>query len=198
MKEKIILKSAHPEEYPDLVIECKVIQNDKIGEYVASIPEERKFYAYKKGSVAARPGVEGKTIKTTLTTVIDGKEYILDEEENTVKKREYKGEEKTDIVVMNLESTSREQYIVKYQKFIETYIPKSSSEFVPVYEERALAQVDENIIIITSWGAKALCLKGSYIVTYNEETNDYNTLEQGAFFKTYAKVEGKNRKKIHE
>ena len=31
MKEKIILKSANPEEYEDLVVECRVIENDKIG-----------------------------------------------------------------------------------------------------------------------------------------------------------------------
>ena len=53
MKEKIVLKNAHPEEYPDLVIECRVIPNDKIGEYLESIPNNKKFYAYKSASVKA-------------------------------------------------------------------------------------------------------------------------------------------------
>ena len=42
MKEKIILKSAHPELYGDLEIECRVIENNKIGEYLDSIPEDLK------------------------------------------------------------------------------------------------------------------------------------------------------------
>ena len=48
--------------------------------------------------------------------------------------------------------------------------------FTPIYDSRLLTQVDEDIIIITAWGP-AICLKGSYIVTYNANENDYNTLE---------------------
>jgi len=48
MKEKIILKSTHPKEYSDLVVECPVIPNEKFGEYLENISDEKKFYAYKK------------------------------------------------------------------------------------------------------------------------------------------------------
>ena len=57
-----------------------------------------------------------------------------------------------------------------------------------------LSQVDENVIIVTAWGSKALCLKGGYIVTYNAEENDYNTLEKGAFESTYTVQTGKVKK----
>lgn len=187
MKEKIVLKSVHPEEYADLVIECKVIPNDKIGEYLDGISDENKFYAYKTGEVIARKGTVGEKVKTTLKTVVDGREYILSEEENTVKEREAG----VDIVVTNISSTSNEEYIVKNSKFVTTYYPTDEGTFMPTYDLRLLTQVDENLIIMTSWGAPAVCLAGSYIVTYNADENDYNTIEKGAFESTYTKEKTK-------
>ena len=205
MKEKVILKSVHPEEYPDLVIECKIIPNDKIGKYLATIPNEKKFYAYKSKPVKARYGKIGEEISSVLKTIVDGKEYILSEEKNTVKERTVTKENEevtyTDIVVTNYESTSNEQYIVKYEKFGKMYdfVEKKDGEeakFIPKYESRLLTQVDENLIIITSWGAKVVCLAGSYIVTYNAEESDYNAVEKGAFESTYTKEEPKTRKLV--
>ena len=127
MTKKIILKSTHPEEYPDLEIECKVIPNAEIGAYVASIPEERKFTAYKSAPVEARRGVVGEKIVTTLKVMLAGKEYILKEETGIVKERTYQSEEKEitepDVVVTNVSSTSSEEYIVKHEKFTKTYSP---------------------------------------------------------------------------
>ena len=198
MKEIIVLKSTHPDEYPDLAIECRVIPNDEIGAYLDTIPEEKKFYAYKTGKVAARFGKPGEEVKTTLKTVVDGREYILSEEEDVVREREIKAfnDEVTtvpDIVVTNISSTSNEEYIVKYEKFLKTYTPEPAVDengkpytvFAPTYDSRLLTQVDENVIIMTAWGAPAICLAGSYIVTYDTAINDYNTLEQGAYLSTY-------------
>ena len=202
MKEKIILKSSHPEEYPDLAVECKVIPNDKIGEYLETIPEEKKFYAYKTALVQARKGIVGEVIKTTLKTVVDGREYILAEEENTVRERTYKKQTtlrsgevveqeitEPDVVVTNYHSTSNEEYVVKHEKFMKTYTYEYNHgfKFAPVKDTRLLSQVDENVIIMTSWGAPAVCLAGSYIVTYDALSNDYNTIEAGAFNSTYVK-----------
>ncbi len=192
MKEKIILKSVHPEQYPDLTIECTVIPNEEVGEYVSSIPDESKFTAYKNGKVTARTGIPGERIKTTLKTFVDGKEYILSEEENEVKDR---GEEGIDIVVTNISSNSKEQYVVKRKKFMATYIPGENGEYIPAYDPRELAQVDESVIITTAWGSEAVCLKGSYIVTYNASENDYNTIEQEAFNSTYT-IEDNPAKKL--
>ena len=38
---------------------------------------------------------------------------------------------------------------------------------------------------MTLWGEPALCLAGSYIVTYNADERDYNTVEKAAFESTY-------------
>ena len=199
MKEKIILKSVNPEEYGDLVIECRVIENDQIGKYLESIPEERKLVAYKSGSVEARQGIPGEIIKTILKTEVNGKEYILSEEETEVKDRD--GE--IDIVVTNISSTSNEKYVVKRKKFLETYsLPEEATEenkfglgWVPAYDPRVLTKIEENIIIITAWGSKAVCLKGGYIVTYDSEENDYNTLEKDAYESTYTR-ESQSTKKL--
>ena len=192
MKEKIILKSAHPEEYPDLEIECRFIPNKEIGKYLSNIPESEKFYAYKSGKVSARRGVEGEKIKTALKTVIDGKEYILAEEENTVKNREGV----LDVVVTNISSTSNEQYVVRGEKFKKTYTPiEGEAFFLPVPESRQLTRVSENVIIMTLWEEPVLCLKGSYIVTYSAEESDYNALEKEAYELTYTKEEQKVKTK---
>ena len=200
MKEKIILKSTNPELYPDLEIECRVLQNNEIGAYLDTIPEERKFYASKHAKVRVRLGEKGELIKTVLKTTIDGREYILYEEEATVKERDYEQltgvmTKKNDVVVTNIESTSNEEYVVRFDKFLNTYdIGENPNEYYPVQDWRLLSQVDENVIIVTAWGSKALCLKGGYIVTYNAEENDYNTLEKGAFESTYTVQTGKVKK----
>jgi hypothetical protein len=178
---KVILRSAHPEAYGDLEIECKVIANDEIGAYLATIPEEEKFVAAKVAPVAARQGVEGEEVVTTLTTVVDGKEYIISEQHNTVRNRDGV----MDVVVTNINSTSNESYIVKGAKFASTYLPGENALYVPAYDPRVLTRVSENVIIMTAWGEPALCLAGGYIVTYDAAGNDYNTLEKGAFESTY-------------
>jgi hypothetical protein len=84
---RVILKSTNPDEYPDKEIVCRVIPNDMIGEYLATIPEDKKFYAHKSGVVSARIGYPGEKVITTLKVRLEGKEYILSEEENYVLQR---------------------------------------------------------------------------------------------------------------
>lgn len=198
MKEKIVLKSTHPEKYPDLVIECRVIPNDKIGEYLEGIPETKKFYAFKSESVKARRGKPGESIETVLKTIVDGKEYIISEETTVVRERPYNGGTAPDVVVTNDRSTSNEEYVVKMQKFADLYDIDISGEdvrYIPKYDSRLLTEVDENIIIMTAWGSPALCLAGGYIVTYDADSCDYNTLERGAFESTYTREDQKTKKK---
>ena len=187
---KIVLKSVHPEEYPDLVIECRVLKNEEIGGYLSTIPQEKKTKAYKSAIVTARRGTVGEEVKSVLTTVYEGRVYILGEEKGVVKERD--GE--VDIVVTNTNSTSNESYVVKAKKFASTYEPViGTSEYRPVREERELTEVPENVIITTAWGSEAVCLKGSFIVTYDAPTNDYNVIERGAKEATYTEVEQPKR-----
>jgi hypothetical protein len=195
MYKEIVLKSVKPEEYGDEVVTCRVIENADVNAYLATIPEERRHQATKVAPVEARRGEEGEVIHTVLLTERNGRTYIIHEEDGTVKRREVEGEEMTDVVVTNVHSTSNEQYVVRADKFIKMYVPNEDGTFTPQPDERELVQVDEDIIIKTAWGSDAVCLKGSYIVIYNAEENDFNTIEQGAMKSTY-KVSTPKQKKL--
>lgn len=196
MKEKVILKSAHPEEYGDLEIVCRVISNDQIGAYLQTISDDKKHLAYKNGKVDARLGKVGEVVSTVLKVTIDGREYILSEEKTTVQERPQKdGTVMPDVVVKNISSTSNEEYVVKASNFAVMYY-FDGEHYVPECEPRLLTEVPEDLIIITAWGAKAICLKGSFIVTYNANANDYNTLERGAYLQTYQEITDDHKLKL--
>ena len=191
----IVLKSLHPEQYPDKVVRCKVIQNEDINAYVNAISDEEKMVATKTAPVEARLGQVGETDHTTLTTVYEGNEYILSEEDNVVGERELEdGTIVPDVVVTNINSTSNEQYVVKANKFSRMYTANEDGTFTPTSDPRELTRVSEDVIIMTAWGAPAVCLAGSYIVTYDAANNDFNTIEQGAFNSTYEVQESLNKR----
>ncbi len=194
MFEKVVLKSCKPEEYGDEVIVCRKIANADINAYIATIPEERRCMATKVAPVEARVGTVGEEVHTVLVTERDGKTYILSEEDATVGLSEVDGQMIPSIVVTNVNSTSNEQYVVKASKFGKMYVPNEDGTFTPQPDERELIQVDEDIIIETAWGAPAVCLRGSYIVVYNADENDFNTLEAGAMASTYKVTSQKTNK----
>ena len=183
---KVILKSAHPEQYGDLEIECRELTREELTKLIEATPESEKFIGTKTAPVEARKGVPGEEIVTKLTINYEGREYIMSETKNTVQERTVAdGTTKPDIVVTNSQSTSNEQYIVKYEKFAKMYTANNDGTFTPNPDERPLTRVSENIAFTTSWGETVICLAGSYIVTYDAAGNDYNALEQGAFESTY-------------
>ena len=55
MMKEIVLKSVKPEEYGDEVVTCRVIENEDINAYIATIPEERRVIATKVAPVEAKP-----------------------------------------------------------------------------------------------------------------------------------------------
>ena len=52
MEKKIVLKSIKPEEYGDVEVTCRVIENADINAYLATIPEERRI-EYELSSIKA-------------------------------------------------------------------------------------------------------------------------------------------------
>ena len=83
--EKIILKSTHPEEYPDLEIECRVIPKDQIGAYLKTIPVSNKVLVRRTKVLDLEYPKEGTIFKETLKTNYAGKEYLLTQSEKTIK-----------------------------------------------------------------------------------------------------------------
>ena len=100
-----------------------------------------------------------------------------------------------DIVVTNVNSTSNEQYVVKANKFPNMYEANLDGTFAPKPDPRELTRVSENLVIMTKWGSPAVCLAGSYIVTYDAADNDFNTIEKGAFDSTY-EIQNNNTMKL--
>lgn len=193
MMKEIVLKSCRPEEYGDETVTCKLIRNADINAYLETIPEERIITATKVAPVEATPGHVGEIIHTVLLTEREGKMYILREEDTTVGERDVEGDMIPDIVITNINSTSNERYVVKSNRFLDMYTQNEDGTWTPVPEERVMYQVDEDVIIETAWGSEAVCLRGSYIVVYNAEENDFNSVEQGAKRSTYADVSPKQK-----
>ena len=182
----IVLKSPHPELYPDLVVRCRIIKIDEIGDYVANISEKDKCVGFKSQPVEARVGKVGEQVTTTLLTTYEGRDYIMSETQNDVRETMMEdGSLQPDIVVTNVHSTSNEEYIVRANKFARMYMVNVDGTFTPVPESREVARLSEDVVIETSWGELAVGLKGSYIVTYDAEEQSYNTIEKGAFDSTY-------------
>ena len=196
-KRKVTIKSAHPELYPDMEIECLFIPNGEINDYLASIPEEERSVGYKSAPVLARVGEVGEVVVSRIERTIDGRVYYFNEETATVKSRPYGNGERPDMVVKNVAS-SGEVYVVRREKFKTIYEEYGDGidfdgwySYIPVPEERDLTRVPENVMIETAWGATALVLAGGFIVTYNAEQNDFNVLDEEAYKATYTPVKGK-------
>lgn len=208
MEKKFVLKSCSESEYPDLEVTCKYIKNEDIASYLTTISDDDKFYATKTACVIAKEGKAGEKVYTKLFTTVGGKKYILHEEDGTVKERVMPdGSKKNDMVVTNVNSTSNERYVVDITGFDKKYKDLGDGFYEPTIDYRMVVRVPENVMIETLWGEPAIALKGSFIVVYDEATNDYNTVEAGAFYSTYetvptyvddnAKINSKQKKKTN-
>ena len=203
-KRKVVLKSAHPESYPDMEIECLFIPNGEINSYISSIPEEERSVGYKSAPVLARIGEVGEAVVSRIERTIDGKVYYFNEERAVVRSRAYGNGEAVDMVIRNTSSTC-EEYVVKRSKFDTIYEDAGEDavfegrhmwfSYIPVPEERELTRVPENVMIETAWGETAIVLAGGFIVTYNAEENDFNVLDEKAYEATYTPVKGKQLRK---
>lgn len=184
----IVLKSCNLNEYSDLIIKCRVIENEDIGDYLNLIDDNNKFIAKKVAPVIIRKGVVGERVNTVLVTERDGKKYVLFEQSNVVKQRTNSVNGfLSDIVICNFLSNSGEEYVVKPDNFFKAYSLNEDGTYSPISGERQLVLIDEDIMIKTSWGTSAICLAGSYIVVYDSLKNDYNVLEKSAMETTYKK-----------
>lgn len=184
----IILKSCNIDEYSDLIVKCKVIENEEIGNYLSLVKDDNKFIARKVAPVMIRKGFVGEKVNTVLTIERDGRRYNLFEQSNVVKQRDCGvNGVLSDIVICNFSSDSGEEYVVRPDNFLKAYSLNDDGTYSPISGFRELVLIDEDIMIKTSWGTWAVCLAGSYIVVYDSMRNDYNVLERSAMEKTYKK-----------
>ena len=201
----VTLKSLDKAEYPDRVATCRIIPNDMLEEYLDSISDEDKFYAVNDRSLYTRTGIPGEIIKTTLVTELDGKKYIYQETERTVKERTktigHRDSKYIDTVVRNPYSVSQEEYIVNDVDLAINYrfcgFNMDTKEFLEISKRRLklVITAPEDIIIETKDGDQLVCLKGDYIVIDNIDKNSYSVVSKIDFEATYIKSKTKQKRK---
>ena len=82
----------------------------------------------------------------------------------------------------DISSLSQEEYIID-PNFLKEMIKLDNNMYSYKDTPRKLIKADKNISFMTSFGEKAVCLKDSYIVIYDDDV--FNTLEKTAADYTY-------------
>ena len=177
----VLLKSLDEDTYKDIIVSCEFLDKDALREY---IKKSKDVYIGKKvAPVKIRKGKKGEIVKTRLLTNYNDRNYILHEEENYVKlKKLESGELCCDYIAKNISSLSQEEYIID-PNFLKDMIKLDNNMYSYKDTPRKLIKADKNISFMTSFGEKAICLKDSYIVIYDDDV--FNTLEKTAADYTY-------------
>lgn len=177
----VLLKSLDEDTYKDIVVSCEFLDKDALKAYIRNSKDT--YIGKKVAPVKVRKGKKGEEIKTRLLTDYNDRNYILHEEVNYVRlKKTESGELVCDYIAKNINSLSKEEYIID-PNYLSKMIKLDDNTYA--YEDipRKLVRVDKNISFMTSFGEKAVCLKDSYIVIYDDD--NYNTLEKTAAEYTY-------------
>ena len=177
----VLLKSLDEDTYKDIVVSCEFLDKDALKAYIRN---SKDIYIGKKvAPVKVRKGKKGEEIKTRLLTDYNDRNYILHEEVNYVRlKKTESGELVCDYIAKNINSLSKEEYIID-PNYLSKMIKLDDNTYAYEDTPRKLVRVDKNISFMTSFGEKAVCLKDSYIVIYDDD--NYNTLEKTAAEYTY-------------
>lgn len=182
MKTKLIsLISENQNEYPNINIKCKIVDNIK--SYVNSVLEQMencgKKPAFAKSNVLVkvRKGVLGEKVKTRCKVLVDGKIYFLSETVNTVK-------EKGSMVVTNPDG---EEFVV-LPKIFKTGYEKTEKQgvFKRVDDVIKYIIVEEDIVFIQAYGEEMCAIKGAALNI--SDMNDIYAIQNVPFEKTYIKI----------
>lgn len=185
------LYSANPDEYPNLDIQCKVV--DDMETYVMNLlaeMEARGQYpetAKKTATVRAHEGQIGEEVDTRVRTYVDDKEYFLSETKNKVSVE-------GSMIVTNPDG---EEYIVKPDKFAVRYQETDTpGVYLPVAEPIKYIICPENITFKAPWGEEMVAVKGAALnITCLQEIY---AIQNAAFEKTYSKINSpvKNQEQV--
>jgi len=207
MKKQFILRSTKKNEYPDLVVECKVILNGEINTYIENISNNKKNIVYKSSLVSAREGILRERIWNKVKTKINDREYIICDKKTIVQKRHsivqsiVDGMKITglkpmlDIVYIDLSLDNYREFVCSYEEFCEDYQVirdyglqnghvEEGELYVPIHVPKYCIQLEENIILETTEGKFEVGLEGSYLI-YDLEAKIFKIIEKDIFKKTY-------------
>ncbi len=170
--------SANAEEYPNLDVECKVVEDMEA--YANGLIEDMKQNGQKPGKarktaiVDARAGVLGEEVDTRVRVSVDDKLYFLSETKNIVKNG-------NSMIVTNPDG---EQYIVKGEKFGTKYEKtENEGKYRPLGGDIDYIIAPENIVFQASWGEEMTALKGAALNV--SDLKDIYAIQNTAFESTY-------------
>lgn len=186
----ITLESASPDDYEDLLLECKVLDTeDKIEAYLNLIPLSQKIIAVDNSDYSARPGLPGEQVDTSLRTSFDGREYIIERRREEIEDYPKKHIEMAQVIVSNKKGTSN-NVVLSSDEFNRTFeFNDNVGEFSLQTEPREFIQVSENLIINGT-----VVLAGSYMCL-DEFNNVDKVVDKDTFEMNYS-VMDKPRKTI--
>ena len=181
------LSSLNPAEYPDIEVECEVIDDMKA--YAEALIEYQKSQgvkvesAKKTGRVTARLGKIGEEFDTRRRVRRDGKVYVIGETKGKVKVE-------GSMIVQNPDG---EEYIVKPDKFDAKY---KATETPGVYEPKdqpiKYIPITKDITFLAPWGEEMFGVKGAVLNVSN--LDDIYAIQNEAFEKTYTPVKQEKTK----
>lgn len=179
MKTKTLkLSSLNSQEYPDIDIECQVVEDmkkfadnyikeaEKLGEYPKN--------AQKTALVTAREGKVGEEVDTRPRVERDGKIYVIGETKGKVK---FEGS-------MIVKNPDGEEYIVKPETFAKKYKASDKEGFYePIAEPIKYIILNQDIVFKAPWGEDMYGVKGAALNITN--LDDIYAIQNEAFNRTY-------------
>lgn len=178
MTKKIKLYSLDPQSYPNIEIECEVIEDTaaKLEEITAGTP----FVAVKTAVVQARKAQLGDVVDTRPRTWVDGRVYTFSETKQTI------SQEKVDQGAIIVTNPDGEEYVIKSEeKFMSKY-KKVEGGFAAIDGPKKFAKASKNCTIKTSWGEEQIVPEGSYLCVSDKD--DIYSVTNEAFEKTYSAI----------
>lgn len=184
-KKTLKLTSLNPQEYPDLEIECRVVEDMKefADFYIKELAKkgESAKKAKKTALVTARPGVVGEEVDTRPRVERDGKIYVIGETKGKVK---IEGS----MVVKNPDG---EEYIVKPEAFNKKYkATDKEGVYEPIAEPIKYITLKHDIAFKAPWGEDMFGVKGAALNITS--LDDIYAIQNEAFNKTYTPSQDKD------
>ena len=175
---KLKLTSLDPSKYPDIEIECHVVEDMK-GYAEKLIASQKELgitpkKARKTSLVTARIGLVGEEVDTRPRVERDGKVYAMGETKGVVKVA-------GSMIVKNPDG---EEYIVKPEAFSKKYIEtENPGVYKPIAEPITYVTLPHDIAFKAPWGEDMYGVKGGVINVSN--LDDIYAIQNEAFKKTY-------------
>ena len=182
---KLKLFSLNPNEYPDIEVNCKVIEDmtDFTKKYLEALKEnnEEPKTAQKTALVTARPAVIGEVVDTRPRVERNGKLYVIGETKAKVKVE-------GSMIVKNPDG---EEYIVKPETFARKYKKtEQKGVYQPVSDPIKYVTLKNDIVFMAPWGEEMFGVKGAALNVSN--LDDIYVIQNEAFNKIYSEYLEKN------